>query len=96
VKCSRHLGEWNQFGGQAVSTFRSQTLGPHVTHILLCCYSMSGSIHLDTWQRSAPDVVTYKVVAMATRDYLSCKNDGLCSHLGATLKSLLLNAFFFR
>jgi hypothetical protein len=58
---SRHLGEWNQFGGQAVSTFRSQTLGPHVTHILLCSYFMSGSIHLDTWQRGAPEVATYKV-----------------------------------
>jgi len=66
VKYSRHLGEWNQFCGQAVSTFRSQTLGPHVTHILLCCYFMSGSIHLDTWQRGVPEVATYKVVFMET------------------------------
>jgi hypothetical protein len=59
VRRSRHLGEWNQFRGQAVSTFRSQTLGPHVTHLLLCCYSMSGSVHLDTWQRGTLEVVTY-------------------------------------
>jgi len=66
VKYSRHLGEWNQFCGQAVSTFRSQTLGPHVTHISLCCYFMSGSIHLDTWQRRVPEAATYKVVFMET------------------------------
>jgi hypothetical protein len=66
VKYSRHLGEWNQFCGQAVSTFRSQTLGPHVTDILLCCYFMSGSIHLDTWQRGVPEVATYRVVLMET------------------------------
>jgi len=37
-----------------------------VTHILVCCYFMSGSIHLDTWQRGVPEVATYKVVFMET------------------------------